>query len=142
MNIQTILSNSYDYIVAPKAMMDTPIELSKLAKFNENNDIIGYFSINELVQTLGSLFVPIDIIDERFIGFRWSFDRNREEQVTIDYLKTVGLVNMREQVGELDKKVDEIDFTTLNGNEFGIFSLLEFKQIPYTPPVVEEEPIV
>lgn len=138
MNIQTILSNSYDYVVIPKSVLEVPVELSKLAKLDENGVVTGHYSIGELSRTLGSLFVPIDIIDERFTAFRWSFDRNREEALVIDYLKALGLVNMREKVGELDKTVGELDYNTLNGNEFGIFSIIEFKQIPYTPPIIEE----
>lgn len=38
---------------------------------------------------------------------------------------TVGLVNMR-----AGKKASEIDFTALVGNEYGVFSAREIKEVP------------
>jgi hypothetical protein len=130
MSLDTIkkgLQDAYTYLVVPKAVLSVPIQMQKMQK-----DDGTYYSIEELSDELGNLFVPTDVIDDRFVKFRWSIPMNGEEQLIIDYMKVQGLVNMRDNEidDELDYTVDEIDFLSLNGNEFGIFSMEEIKQIP------------
>jgi hypothetical protein len=130
MSLDTIkkgLQDAYTYLVVPKAVLSVPIQMQKMQK-----DDGTYYSIEELSDELGNLFVPVDVIDDRFVKFRWSIPMNGEERLIIDYMKVQGLVNMRDNGidDELDYTVDEIDFSSLNGNEFGIFSMEEIKQIP------------
>ncbi len=126
------LKDAYDYIVIPKAVLNVPIELPKLLK-----DDGSYYSIQELSDVLGAQFVLTDAIDDRFVKFRWSIPRNGEESLIVTYLKTNGLVDMRDNgiADALNYTVDEIDFTSLVGNEFGIFSMAEIRKVP-TPEVV------
>lgn len=87
-----------------------------------------YHSIATLEKALGSLFVATPIIDERFIMIHYGFDEeeNADERALLKALLTAkGLVNMR-----LDTTLTEIDFTSFNGNEFGIFSAREIKSVP------------
>jgi len=128
------LRDAYDYIVVPTAMLDTPVELAKLQKDDES-----YYSINELTQVLGDQFVVTAAIDDRFSKFRWMIPRNGEEALIVQYLKSKGLVDMRDNGIDdgLNYRVDEIDFSSLNGNEFGIFSMYEIKQVPKPQPLEE-----
>ena len=128
------LRDAYDYIVVPTAMLDTPVELAKLQKDDES-----YYSINELTQVLGDQFVVTAAIDDRFSKFRWMIPRNGEEALIVQYLKSKGLVDMRNNGIDdgLNYRVDEIDFSSLNGNEFGIFSMYEIKQVPKPQPLEE-----
>ena len=121
------LKEAYDYIIVPKATLDTPIELKKMLKEDGT-----YYSINELSDKLGELFTPVDIIDERFVAFRWAIPANGEEAFIITYLKSKGLVDMRDNgiEDELNFTADEIDYTNLNGNECGVFRKFEMKYVP------------
>lgn len=65
----------------------------------------------------------------------YGFSRNGEEQAFKDMLTGMGMVDMRYKDGQYDKTVDEIDFDSLTGNEFGVFSDWEYGLIP----VVEVE---
>ena len=132
-NIRQRLERAYDKIVAPKAMFDEQIELANMAIYDEDDAIAGYHSINSLHKELGLFFLPVEYIDERFALFRWSFDRNgSSEQDTIDLLKSKGLLDMRDQTGNTERSVENIDFTGLNGNEFLICSDFESLLIPKT----------
>jgi len=128
------LPKAYDYLVVPKLMLDTEVKLPKMLK----EDGVTYYTINELSEALGKLFIPTDSIDTRFVKFRWSIPRNGEEALIATYLSSEGLVNMRDNgiADELNYKVEEIDFTALNGNEFGIFSNEEIREVPVV--VVDE----
>ena len=129
------LTRAYDYLVVPKLMLDTEVKLSKMLK----EDGVTYYTINELSQTLGALFTPVDMIDDRFVAFRWSIPRNGEEALIVTYLLSEGLVDMRDNgiADSLNYTVEEIDFTALNGNEFGVFSNEEISEVP--KPVVADE---
>ena len=131
--IQEELKEAYDYITVPKATLDTPIELKKMLKEDGT-----YYSINELSDELGEFFTPVDIIDDRFVAFRWAIPANGEEALIITYLKSKGLVDMRDNgiEDELNFTADEIDYTNLNGNECGVFRKFEMKHVP---KVVEPE---
>jgi len=130
------LKDAYDYIVVPTATLDIPVELSKMQKEDGS-----YYSINELSEVLGKDFTPTAVIDNRFSKFRWAIPRNGEEALIVTYLLSKGLVNMRDNgiEDELDYTVDEIDFSNLQGNEFGVFSMHEIKQLPV--PEMEEETV-
>jgi len=121
------LKDAYDYIVVPTSTLDVPVELPKMKKDEES-----YYSINELSKVLGKDFTPTAVIDDRFSKFRWAIPRNGEEALIVTYLLSKGLVNMRDNgiEDELDYTVDEIDFPSLQGNEFGVFSMYEIKQLP------------
>lgn len=121
MELEQYFVNGFDFVVIPKAVMDVPIELSKMKREDDS-----YHTINTLSEVLGTLFVPTAIIDERFVVIHYGFDRNGEEQLFHTFLQSKGLVNMR---GEL-QGVEEIDFGVLNGNEYGIFSALEVQHVP------------
>ena len=136
MNLKDMLKNSYTFIVVPKAVLDTPIEMKKMLKEDGS-----YYTLHELEKELDSLFELTDAVDERFVKFRWSIPLNGEEALIIGYLKSKGLVDMRDNgvSDSLNYTVDEIDFTNLNGNEFGIFNAYEIKQLP---EIHEEETIM
>jgi len=131
--IQEELKEAYDYIIVPKETLDTPIELKKMLKEDGT-----YYSINELSDELGEMFTPVDRIDDRFATFRWAIPANGEEALIITYLKSKGLVDMRDNgiEDELNFTADEIDYTSLNGNECGVFRKFEMKHVP---KVVEPE---
>ena len=131
MSIQTLktsLRRAYDMVVVPKIMLDTPIAMKKMQKEDEEGNLIEeYYSINELSTIFGNFFTPIDIIDDRFVAFRWSIPRDEEEETNLrEYLQANGLVSMRAK----GVAVVGIDFTTLVGNEYGIFSNEEFMDVP------------
>jgi hypothetical protein len=135
--IENGLKDAYTYLVVPKVVLDTPIELAKMAKEDGT-----YYTLNELSQALGKMFVLTNVIDDRFVKFRWSIPLNGEEALIVEYLKSQGLVDMRDNGvdGELNYTVDEIDFSKLNGNEFGLFAMQEIKLVP-VPQVADEEAI-
>jgi len=124
------LKDSYTYIVCPKGMIDTPVELAKMLK----EDGVSYYTLNEIHDALGNQFTFTPSIDERFVKFRWNINMNGVDKLLSDYLLTKGLVDMRDNgIVGLNYEVNEIDFTVLNGNEFGIFSMVEIKQVPNVP---------
>lgn len=129
------LKDAYDYFIVPKAVLDTPIELEKMLREDG-----AYYTLNELSNELGSFFTLTDAIDDRFVKFRWAVPANGEEALIIGYLKDKGLVDMRDNGidDSLNYTVEEIDFTALNGNEFGFFKRFEMKSVP-KPEVVEDE---
>ena len=132
--IQEELKDAYDYIIVPKALLDTPVELEKMLKEDGT-----YYSINELSAELGSLFQPVDMIDDRFTAFRWPIPANGEEALIITYLKSKGLVDMRDNgiADQLNYTAEEIDYTALTGNECGVFRTFEMRHVP--TPAVEPE---
>jgi len=138
MDLRKELPDAYTYIVVPKAVLDVPIEMKKMLK--EDNT---YYTLNELEKELGDLFVLTNSIDDRFVKFRWSIPMNGEEALIIGYLKSKGLVDMRDNGinDALNYTVDEIDFNALNGNEFGVFNAHEIKHLPWVE-VKEEMEII
>jgi len=128
------LKDAYDYFIVPKAVLDAPIELDKMLKEDGT-----YYTLNELSNALGRFFTLEDVVDDRFVKFRWPVPANGEEALIIGYLKSKGLVDMRDNGVDdsLNYTVDEIDFSKLNGNEFGFFKRFEMKSIP--KPKMEEE---
>jgi len=144
MSIKTLkrrLKNSYERIVYPSAMGDIPIELEKMAKYDADENIIGYYSINELSRELGGDFLkPMNFNKAKTLKhIRWSFDKevtdigvNIDEQATRELLLSKGLVNMRAGV-----KVKDLDIASMTGYEFGIFGTDEFGDIP-TEKIKEE----
>ena len=130
--IKERLKNSYERIVYPTAMGDMPIELAKMAKTDELGNIIGYYSINELSQLLGSLLVPMPFNQSgSLMWIRWSFDKRvsleglTDEQATRDLLLANGLTDML-----VGKEASDIVIGNLIGDEFGVFGTYEFEQIP------------
>ena len=125
--ITTELKVAYTYIVVPTVMMDTPVETDKMALVDENNNDVGYGTLNELSDTLGSLFSPVNIIDERFTLFRWliAMDEVSESRM-VEFLLGNDLVRMRQP----DQAVAEIDYSSLNGNEFMICDAFAIKDVP------------
>lgn len=125
-DIKNELKNAYDYIVVPASVINVEVELPKMEKEDG-----GYYSLQELSDELGDFFSYSEFVDDRFVKFRWAIPRNGEEELIIGYLKEQGLVDMRDNGidDDLNYRVDEIDFTALNGDEFGIFSLFEIKEI-------------
>ena len=135
------LENGHEYIIYPLAMGDEPIELSKTAKIDEDGNQVGYYTINELSAELPKGFLkPIPYIDDRFMLIRWAFDKGvtidgyTDESATIELLKSKGLADMREG----KTLVSDIDFTALNGDEFGIFGSHEIGQVPKVVEVTND----
>ncbi len=128
------LKDAYDYIVVPKAVIDLPIESAKLLREDGT-----YYSLRELSDEMKDQFTLTPIIDDRFVMFRWVIFRNGEEAVISQYLKANGLMDMRDNgiADSLNYTVEEIDFNSLAGNEFGIFSLLEAKSLPKIKEVLD-----
>ena len=132
MTIAKRLKYSHERIVYPAAMGDMPIKLAKMAKTDELGNIIGYYSINELSQLLGSLLVPMPFNQSgSLMWIRWSFDKRvsldgvTDEQATRDLLLVNGLTDML-----AGKEASDIVIGDLLGDEFGIFGTYEFEQIP------------
>ena len=125
--IKEELGNAYDFFIIPTSALDIPIEMDKMLKEDGT-----FYSINELSSLLGDFFTPTPIIDERFSKFRWAVPANGEDSLIIGYLKSKGLVDMRDNGIDdaLNSRVDEIDFTALNGNEFGYFRRFELQKVP------------
>ena len=132
--IKNELADAYDYFIVPKAVLDVPIGLEKMQREDGS-----YYTLNELSKELGSLFTFVDVIDTRFVKFRWAVPANGEEALIISYLKSKGLVDMRDNGidDSLNFTVNEIDFVNLKGNEFGFFKRFEMKFIPGTQLVEE-----
>ena len=142
-NLAERLQRGYTYIIYPCKvpvdakgntidMGDIPVELEKMAKYDEDGNIVGYYSINELSAELGKAFTPVQILDDRFKLIHWAFDEGEDTDgttdrgATIELLESKGLVNMRAGI----KEVKDIDFTSLQGNEFGIFGSYEVIEVP------------
>jgi hypothetical protein len=123
----------YDRIVYPVAMGDMPVELAGMAKTDEQGNIVGYYSINELSSELPSgFFVPVSFNNAgTLFSVRWAFDRSlnvdgvSDEQATKTLMLSKGLVDMLDGV-----KAEEVIIGNLVGNEFGIFGGYEFTKIP------------
>ncbi len=141
-NLQKIaerLKYSYERIVYPSAMGDVPIELEKLAKHDEDGNVVGHYSINEMSDALGSLLVPMKFNSSgTLMHIRWSFDKHitadglTDEAATRKLLEDKGLVDMLK-----DATAEEIVIGELPDNSYGIFGSFEFKEIP--DEVAEDE---
>jgi len=139
------LKKSYSYIIYPAAMGDMPIELQKMAKYEDENDaelITGYYSINELSIALGDLFTPVPYIMDGLMLIRWAFDEGvsaegvDDRTATRDLLLSKGLTDMRAGI----KEAKDIPYETLVGAEFGIFGSYEIGDVQkYVPVDMEEE---
>lgn len=121
--VKEILEEGYDCLILPKAVRiaNVPINMRRL----ETEEGINA-GIQDLCDIFGNQFQPVDIIDERFELVRWSFDSDEKEKA--DFIKILleqSLARMR-QVGQ---KVQDIDFESLNGNEFLICSRRELKYV-------------
>ena len=129
-NLAERLHYSYSRIVYPVAMGDMPIQLEKMAIYNEDGNITGYYSINSLAQALGgSTLVPVPFGKKGlFSSVRWSFDKannNADEKSTKSLMLSYGLVDMTATM-----EAKDINVSALLGNEFGLFDIYEFGQIP------------
>ena len=134
MTIQTIaneLRDAYSYIVAPKAMLNTPVEMPDMQKEDEEGALINeYFSIQEVADALGNQFKLVEKIDDRFVTFRWHLDHDDTELDLIDVLKGAGLVDIRATEAGRKLKAKDIDYASLNGNEFGVFTVRTIRDVP------------
>jgi len=124
------LKRSYSRVVYPTAMGNMPVELDKFRIVDENNEIIGYYSINELHKLFGKQFKPIEFKqDKSLMSIRWSFDKaddHKDEKATRTLLfGTNGLADM-----VAGKQAKDIVKGDLLGNEAGIFDSDEFSRIP------------
>jgi hypothetical protein len=131
--IRDRLKRGYDYIIYPSAMGDIPITLKKMEKCDQNGKVIGHYTINELSKLLGDDFNPEPYIMNGLMMIHWSFDETvdpvtlkYERDSTRDLLLSKGLVDMRAGASV----VKDIDFQSLNGNEFGIFGSYEILDVP------------
>lgn len=132
--VTEILEEGYDRIIVPIAVEDTQIQMERLKLVDEeDNDLLNedgsqmYASINVLHQIKGKQFYGVPIIDERFISVRWSFDEDDKEKPDFkQFLIDMTLVDMRTK----GQKIEDIDFTNLNGNEFLLCSKRESKKVP------------
>lgn len=123
-----MFSYGHDFIVVPKAVENVPIAMKKMMK--EDGSYHSIVTLCEALREQGYWLEPTMVIDERFIAVHYSFAKNGEESAFKAMLTEMGLVDMRASSGEWDKNVDEIDFGSLNGNEYGVFSELEMQGIP------------
>jgi hypothetical protein len=120
------LKSGGEYIVYPKAMGDVPVELPKMAKYDEDGEIVGYYSINELSRELGRLLTPLPFTDTGSLMFiRWSFDKKivndtSDEEATRKILGDADLNDITNESFEISELV---------GDEYGIFGSYEFKQL-------------
>jgi len=142
-NLVNRLKKGYEYIIYPEMMGDISIELLKMAKYDEEENIIVHYSINELSKELGKAFVPIEYLSNpnrvdveghplRFMLIHWSFDKGvtpegyTDESATVETMKLKGLKDMREGV----TFAKDIDYGNLTGYEFGIFGAYEIGDVP------------
>ena len=126
MEISKYFTHGHDWLVVPKVVQDIPIAMSKMRKEDGT-----YLSINGIVEQLASegyVLGITEVIDERFIIMHYGFtyEEDADERVMMkEFLIGMGLVNMR-----AGKKLDEIEWDKLNGNEFGIFTEVEVVSVP------------
>ena len=141
------LQRGYEYIVYPTQvpladgstvnMADIPVELEKMAKYDALGNITGYYSISELSQAVGNVFVSVPYISDNFALIHWAFDKGlnangvSDETATIDLLKSKGLVDMRENI----PLAKDIDYPNLPPNAFGIFGSYEIVDVPKAVPI-------
>lgn len=126
MTIRKYFDMGHDWLVVPKAVENIPIAMVKMQK-----DDGSYLSVNGLVEQLASegyVLNIVPVIDERFIlvHYGFTYEEDADERAMLkEFLIGMGLVNMR-----AGKKLNEIDWANMNGNEFGIFSEVEVSDIP------------
>jgi len=125
MNIRKYFENGYDYLVVPKVVENIPIAMAKMQK-----DDGSYLSVNGLVEQLASegyVLNIVPVIDERFIlvHYGFTYEEDADERAMLkEFLIGMGLVNIR-----AGKKLGEIGWANMNGNEFGIFTAVEVQEI-------------
>ena len=126
MELSKYFINGYDYLIVPKAVEDIPIAMAKMQKEDGS-----YLSVKGLVEQLASegyVLNVVPMIDERFImvhyGFTYEEDAD-ERAMMKSFLTDMGMVNMRS-----GKKINEIEWDKLNGNEYGIFTAVEIGEVP------------
>lgn len=122
------------YAILPYTAIDMPMPFADFEIQDEDIDgnIIGtgvYHSVSTLSAELGSLLVPVTIIDERFFIIRYGMDWDTVPQVTA-FLEASGLNNVRANLDGTLKLVSELDFTTFAGNEFMIIPVHMVNDVP------------
>ena len=126
MTIRKYFDMGFDWLIVPKAVLDVPITMSKMKK-----DDGSYLSVNGLVEQLASegyVLNLANIIDNRFVVVHYGFtcEEDADERAMLKtFLNGMSLVNMR-----VGKQLNEINWNTLTGNEYGIFSAVEIVEVP------------
>ena len=129
------LQRGYEYVIVPTEVLDIPLPIYEMLKSETPNK---YYTINELALALGSSFVPVPYIKEGFHLVHWVFDKgfltgeDNKERKFLKMIAGAGYVDMRDNL----ETVEEIDFESLTGNEFGIFSSYEITKVPKMLAVV------
>ena len=123
--IKQRLINGYEYVLIPNTATSTPLEMPVFAK-----ETTGYYCLDELFVELGALLVPISVIGGNHILIRFGFKKNKEEIEFRKHIEGLGMTDMRATLNTYDKEVDEIDWNLILPSNYGLFSILEVKDIP------------
>lgn len=116
------LTHGYDFLVFPSTIYGLQFPMEKFKKDN------GIFYSVKTIEDDYQYIRAVHIIDSRFmvLNICFSNDELDDERNTMkDFLVSQGLVNMRVGV-----RLEDIDYSLLNGNEFGIFSAFEIETVP------------
>ena len=125
------------YIVLPKSAMDMSLPFDDMESVDENGVGQGvYYSFNDVVNGLGSLLQPIDVLDGNYVLIRYGFDEDTLPQVK-GFLEASGLVNMRALVNGYLPTPSELDYSSLVGNEYMIVPPHLIGEIPRAIAVEE-----
>jgi len=102
--IRDHLINPSVYIVMPKDALTLPVPISNLEYKNKK-----HLSFQDISNLVGTLLVPVDMIDHRFSVVRYRFSDD-EEKLFKSFLENKGYT-------ELHDEIDEIDTSKLTGKE-------------------------
>jgi hypothetical protein len=132
--IKSILKDSYNYIIIPKALMNVPVEFStmELIEVDEygNETSAGYGCMNDLIEALGSL-LEVTELPNGYIAYRWCYDIGFNEQDKFkSYLEGKGLISIH-------PKEDVFNFDVDNG--YAMCSLRAFRKLLNSIEVDEVE---
>ncbi len=92
---EILVSGHNCMIILHKDFLDTPITLSTMELIDEEEQSVGYASINKLSEILGHLFKPNHVTND-YYAYRWNYDIGVNEHLNfIAYLESQGLFNIR-----------------------------------------------
>jgi len=132
-NIESIINKLIypnGYAILPYSVIDMPIPFQDFEIQDANGIGTGvYHSVLTLSAEIGSLFVPVPAIDNRFFIVRYGMDWDTVPQVTA-FLESSGLNNVRKNIDGTLKTVSQLDFTTFTGNEFMIIPVHMVNDVP------------
>lgn len=132
--IEQALIDGDTFILVNKAMTSTPIQMSRMQKDLEDGTLIQeWYSPQDLHQAFGNQYQLNQYVTEDFVIIPWT--RKAGEEALIErYLIVNGLVDIRANLTDVKTNVEDIDWTTIQPNHFGIFSRNELRHIPKAIP--------